>query len=406
MRAMKHMATEDVVDGESSNMGSVYTILLVDDEKLVRMVCRQKLAKLNYRLLEAQNGKEAFAILERESVDLVLSDWMMPELDGPGLCEAMKRHERFRTIHFILMTALDQPAQIAEGLSRGADDFLRKSASHQEIVARVSAGLRIRQLMFDLAESNRLLSKKQAELDFELRSASDFVRGLLPRTGELVPGVRLEWIFLPSSHLGGDLFQVARWGEDYIGLIVLDMSGHGIGAALRAVSLAMFFKDEHIQKTFGSYDPGEIVTFLNRKNPMTEDGDYFTIWVGVWQCSTNVLRYASAGHPGSILVKSDTTSMVLGGRSWPSGFSVEEVYPTTSVALHAGDRLYLFSDGIYEVMNAHGEIWGRKRLQEAFEGVAHQQMMGGLKNVIGLSRAWNHHDSFEDDVALVGLEFH
>jgi sigma-B regulation protein RsbU (phosphoserine phosphatase) len=403
---MKPMTTENIGNGTYSIMDSVYTILLVDDEKLVRMVSRRQLARLNHRIIEAQNGKEALAILEREVVDLVLSDWIMPDLDGPGLCEAMKRDERFRTIHFILMTSLDQPAQIAEGLRRGADDFLPKTASDQEIISRVSAGLRTRQLMFDLAVSNRLLSKKQAELDFELRSASDFVRGLLPRPGDLVPGLRLDWIFLPSSHLGGDLFQVARWGEDYIGLMVLDMSGHGIGAALRAVSLAMFFKDEHIQQTFHAYDPGEIVTFLNKKNPMTEDGDYFTIWVGVWQRSTSVLRYASAGHPGSILVKSDTSSEVLGGRSWPIGFSVEAVYPTTSVSVQPGDRLYLFSDGIYEVMNAHREIWGRKRLQEAFECVAHQQMMGGLKNIIEMSRGWNHRDSFEDDVALVGLEFH
>ena len=405
MSGMKEINTEDVVDGEPPTTDPAYTILLVDDEKLVRMVARRRLAKLNYRILEASNGREALAILERESVDLVLSDWMMPDLDGPELCEAMKRHERYRTIHFILMTALDQPAKIAEGLRRGADDFLPKTASDQEIISRVRAGLRARQLMFDLAESNRLLSQKQAELHSELRSAADFVRGLLPQPGELVPGVRLEWKFLPSSHLGGDLFQVARWGDDHIGMMVLDMSGHGIGAALRAVSLAMFFKEEHIQKTFLTHNPGEIVTFLNRKYPMTDEGDYFTIWVGVWQCSTHLLRYASAGHPGSILVRSDTSSVVLGGKSCPIGFSPEEVYVTESVSVHAGDRLYLFSDGIYEVMNTHGKILGRKRLQEALEGVANRELMWGLNSVIEKSRSWNNPEGFEDDVAFLGLEF-
>lgn len=402
---MEHIKTENVVALESTTIDSAYTILLVDDEKLVRMVSRRRLEKLNYRILEVSNGKEALAILERESVDLILSDWMMPDLDGPGLCEAIKKHERYRTIHFILMTGLDQPEKIEEGLRRGADDFLPKSASDQEIIARVSAGLRARQLMLDLAEANRLLIKKQAELDSELRLASDFVRGLLPRPGEFVPGVRLDWKFLPSSHLGGDLFQVAKWGDDHIGLMVLDMSGHGIGAALRAVSLAMFFNGEHIQKTFPTYDPGEIVTFLNRKHPMTDEGDYFTIWVGVWQCSTHLLRYASAGHPGSILVKSDMASVVLGSQSWPIGFSMDAVYRTESVTVGPRDQLYLFSDGIYEVMNAQGEIWGRKRLQEALEGVANREMMWGLANIIEKSRAWNIQSVFEDDVALLGVEF-
>lgn len=393
-----------MVDGVPTT-DKVSTILLVDDEPLARMVARRQLAKRQYRVLEAQNGLEALAILEQEPVDLVLSDWMMPGLDGPGLCEAIKGHEHYRTIHFILMTGLDQPEKIAEGLRRGADDFLPKAASEQEIFSRVSSGLRARQLMFDLAESNRLLSQKQAELHAELRSASDFVRSLLPQPGELVPGVQLQWKFLPSSHLGGDLFQVTRWGEDHIGLMVLDMSGHGIGAALRAVALAMFFNGEHIQKTFPSYDPGEIVTFLNQKNPMTEEGEYFTIWIGVWQPSTRWLRYASAGHPGSILVKTDRSSVVLGGKSWPIGFSNEMVYATETVNVQAGDRLYLFSDGIYEVMNGQGEIWGRKRLQEAIVAVGDRDMIEGLTSILEKSRAWIHQELFEDDVALVGLEF-
>ncbi len=383
----------------------IYTILIVDDEEIVRMVAKKRLAKLQCRLLEAKNGEEALAMLDQESVDLILSDWVMPALDGPGLCEAIKRDERYRTIHFILMTALDHPTQIAEGLSRGADDFLSKTASGHEIVARVCAGLRVRQLMLDVEKSNRLLSQKQMELHFELNSASAFVRGLLPRTGEAVPGVRVEWEFLPSSHLGGDFFQVARWGDDHLGLMVLDMSGHGIGPALRAVALSLFFKEEHIQQVFPSYHPGEILTSLNQQYPMSDDGEYFTIWVGVWQCSTRLLRYATAGHPGSIVVKRDGSSVVLGGRSWPIGFSRDEVYGTESITVNAGDRMYLFSDGIYEVMNAQEEIWGRKRLQEALEEIADQPLQSGLSRIIEESRTWNAQAGFEDDVALLGVEF-
>jgi phosphoserine phosphatase RsbU/P len=405
MSAIEQITTEGVVAVEKPNTDFICTILLVDDEKISRMVAKRRFEKLNYRILEARNGKEALAILEREKVDLILSDWIMPGLDGPGLCEAIKGDERYHTIHFIMMTALDQPENIGEGLRRGADDFLLKSSSDHEIISRVSAGLRARRLMLDLAEANRLLIKKQTELDAELRLASDFVESLLPRPGKFVPGVRLDWKILPSSHLGGDLFQVAKWGDDHVGLMILDMSGHGIGAALRAVSLAIFFNGEHIQNSFPSYDPGEIVTFLNQQNPMTEEGNYFTIWVGVWQCSTRLLRYASAGHPGSILVKTDRASEVLGGHSWPIGFSMEAVYRTESVTVQAGERVYLFSDGIYEVMNAHGEIWGRKRLQQALEGVADRQMMWGLENIIEKSRAWNNQRFFEDDVALLGVEF-
>lgn len=398
------MTTKNVLDVKAPTDEPLYTILIVGNEKFVRMVAKNRLAELQCRLLEANNGEEALAMLDQEPVDIILSDWVMPGLDGPGLCEAIKQEERYRTIHFILMTALDHPTQIAEGLSRGADDFLSKAASGYEIVARVCAGLRVRQLMLDVEKSNRLLSQNQVELHSELRSASTFVRGLLPPPGEVVPGVRVEWEFLPSSHLGGDFFQVARWGDDHLGLMVLDMSGHGIGPALRAVALSLFFKGEHMQNVIPSYDPGEILTRLNQQYPMSDDGEYFTIWVGVWQCSTRLLRYATAGHPGSIVVKRDGASVVLGGRSWPIGFS-REVYGTDSIIVNPGDRMYLFSDGIYEVMNPQEEIWGRKRLLQAIEEVAGQPLQSGLSRIIEASRTWNAQAGFGDDVALLGVEF-
>ena len=152
MNELESDNASEVVHENFLPSGKAYTILFVDDEKLVRMVAKRRLSKLNHRMVEAENGREALDVLEREKVDLVLSDWMMPELDGPGLCKAIKQDERFRSIHFILMTALDQPAQIAEGVTRGADDALPKAASDQEILDRVLAGLRARQLFLDLEE--------------------------------------------------------------------------------------------------------------------------------------------------------------------------------------------------------------------------------------------------------------
>ena len=404
MNVLKSDKTRKSLCDNYSSPGKIYTILLVDDEKLVRMIAKRRLDKLHYRILEAENGREALEILEREKVDLVLSDWMMPELDGPGLCKAIKQDQRLRSIHFILMTALDQPAQIAEGLTRGADDFLRKSASDQEVLARVGAGLRARQLLLDLEESYRVITEKQAQLDAELFSASEFVRSLLPVPGTVAPGIQLAWEFLPSSQLGGDLFQVAKWDDDHLGIMVLDMSGHGTGPALRAVSLAMWFKGVHITRSFPGYDPGEIVTRLNAENPMTDQGDYFTVWVGVLQLSTRVLRFASAGHPGSILVRNDADSVVLGGKTWPTGFSPDEIYHTESITLADKDRLYLYSDGIYEVVNGENEIWGRHRLQKALEDVHKRSLKLGFKSLIHSSRSWQVDGIFRDDVALIGLE--
>ena len=404
MNVMKSEKAETDVGVEGVPKGRTYTLLIVDDEKIVRIVMKRRLASMHLRLLEAGNGKEALELLQRETVDVIVSDWMMPELDGLGLCQAVKESDQWKSIQFILMTALDQPEQLAEGLTCGADDFLRKSATDQEILARINSGLRSRQLRLELEESHRLTTEKQRELDAEILSASEFVRSLLPVSGEVAPGVQLGWEFLPSALLGGDLFQVAQWGEDYLGIMLLDMSGHGIGPALRAVSLSMQFKREHIVSCFPGFDPGEIVTRLNAENPMTEQGEYFTIWVGVLQLSTSVLRYASGGHPGGLLIRKDRPSVTLGGKTWPVGFSPDETYETHSMTLTRGDRLYVFSDGIYEVINAEEEIWGTSRLQKALEDVYKRSLRLGLKHIIQSSRSWQADGIFGDDVALIGLE--
>lgn len=404
MNVMESDKTETGMNVQGEIKDSPYSLLIVDDERLVRLVMKRRLASLHLRVLEAENGKEALEILQRETVDLIVSDWMMPELDGLGLCQAVKGSDYFKSIQFILMTALDQPQQLAEGLACGADDFLLKSATDQEILARIGAGLRSRQLRIELEEAYRLIAEKQREFDAEIQSASGFVRTLLPVSGEVVPGIQLGWEFLPSALLGGDLFQVAQWGEDYLGIMVLDMSGHGIGPALRAVSLSMQFKREHIASYFPGFDPGEIVTRLNTENPMTDQGEYFTVWVGVLQLSTNVLRYASGGHPGGLLIRKEGPSVSLGGKTWPVGFSPDETYETHSITLTQGDRLYVFSDGIYEVINAEEEIWGTSRLQETMEGVYKKSLRLGLKHIMQASRSWQADGIFGDDVALVGVE--
>ncbi len=404
MNTIESTQPAEVVCDDLTQEVRVYTILLVDDEKLARMVIKSRLKNLNYRILEAENGRTALEILKQEPVDLVLSDWIMPELDGPGLCEAMKQDDRFRSVLFILMTANDQPGRIVEGLERGADDFLLKVAPEEEMIARIGAGIRMRQQSLDLTRAYDLIFQQQQELKNELYSAAEYVRQLLPTPGNVTQEVRLEWEFLPCSHLGGDLFQVNRWGDDHLSIIVVDMSGHGTSAALRAVSLGNWFKAERMAQLFPSYDPGEIVTRLNAENPMTEEGEYFTIWVGVLHLSTRVLRFASAGHPGSILVRRNAESVVLGRDTLPTGFSSDEIYCTECITLDDKDRLYLFSDGIYEVVNAEDEIFGRDRLKTTLEGLYHRSMKLGLKKVLQLSRSWQADGVFGDDVALICLE--
>ncbi|HVG02696.1 MAG TPA: SpoIIE family protein phosphatase [Nitrospira sp.] len=386
-------------------------ILLVDDDEITRISMAARLKRLGYHVIEAGDGNAGLSATRTHRPDLIILDWMMPGLDGPSVCEAIRADAELKSSHILLMTAHDRPDQIAEGLSRGADDFLSKSASRQEVLARVQASLRssalvreIERTRDDLDVSHRLLSSKQQELENELQCAADFVRSQLPQPGTPAPGLAMHWAYQPSLTLGGDLFQVCQWGADTLGFYILDASGHGVAAALRAIALTSFLREDNLAKAVGSYDPGAIINEANRRFPLTQDGEYFTLWVGRLHLQSGVLFYAAAGHGGAFLHSTRRTSQWLSSASFPWGFDTEATFDTTCTQLHVGDRLYLLSDGIYEAPSSTGELWGRTRLQTALQDHHHVTLEQSVERTITEARQWLGSDVFPDDVALLGLE--
>jgi len=370
-----------------------------------------RLKRLGHRVLEAENGLVALEVARRERPDLYIVDWMMPEMDGPTFCEAVRRDPLLKSSQLLLMTAHDQPAQIAEGLARGADDFLSKSASKQEIVARVLAGLRTSRLVRDLETTGNelessllLLQKKQAETDADLQSAASFVRSVLPPPGSLNQGIELAWEYQPSLMLGGDLFGVMAVDADHLGLYILDASGHGVAAALRSASLMTFLRGENVLQLVGSYDPEQVLFEANRRFPLSAEGEYFTLWVGELHVPTGHLSYASAGHSGAVISPAQGAPRWLTSSSFPLGFDPSAQFARARVVLRPGDRLFLLSDGIYEVPSPSGELWGRERFQKVIERGQQASLSGAITSCFSQARSWQQAQHFPDDAAIVGLE--
>ena len=193
------------------------------------------------------------------------------------------------------------------------------------MLARVQASLRssalvreIERTRDDLNVSHRLLSSKQQELESELQCAADFVRSQLPQPGTPAPGIAMHWAYQPSLALGGDLFQVCQWGADTLGFYILDASGHGVAAALRAIALTSFLREDNLAKAVGSYDPGAIINEANRRFPLTQDGEYFTLWVGRLHLGSRALFYAGGRARRSLSpLRRANISMVVIGQPSP-----------------------------------------------------------------------------------------
>lgn len=214
----------------------------------------------------------------------------------------------------------------------------------------------------------------------------------------------MQWAYQPSLALGGDLFQVSSWGEDALGLYILDASGHGVSAALRAVALMSFLREDNLAKAVGSLDPGAIITEANRLFPLTQDGEYFTLWVGRLDISSRMLSYATAGHGGAFLQAAGNGSRWLSMASLPLGFDPHSTFESMHSPLLSSDRLYLFSDGIYEAPSPTGELWGRERLQASLEAHRSHSLAQSIAGTMATARQWLAGDVFPDDVALLGLE--
>ncbi|HET6674587.1 MAG TPA: SpoIIE family protein phosphatase [Nitrospiraceae bacterium] len=386
------------------------SILLVDDDAVTRARMSARLQKFGCDVIEADDGEAGLNAARAHRPNLIILDWIMPGLDGPSVCEAIRADAGLKSCQIVLLTAHDEPDQIAEGLARGADDFLSKAATKQEIMARVQANLRANALVRELERtrdrldrSNRQLSSKQQELESELQSAADFVSSLLPSRKSSFPGLTMAWAYHPSLALGGDLFQISRWGSRTLGIAILDASGHGVAAALRAVGLSSFLREDNLATFSGSFDPGTIVTQANRLFPLSDDGEYFTLWVGRLDLDTWSLTFAAAGHSGALVQREDGCEW-LTNETLPLGFEPDTEFASRDIVLRPSDRLVLCSDGIYEAPSPHGELWGRERLANQLIANRRRSLADCLSRTIETARDWHGSDHFPDDVALLALE--
>ncbi len=381
------------------------TILLVDDSPVSRMGMAARLKRMGFRVLEAVDGKEGLAMLRCERPDLTILDWVMPEMDGPTVCEQVRQDPDILSSQLILMTSHDQPEQIAEGLARGADDFLSKAASKEEILARVQSGLRAATLVRSIESARDALRAKQNELEHELKSAADYIHSLLPVAGTIAPHIDMSWIYRPSLALGGDLFNFSTWDDQSAYFYILDASGHGVSPALRAASFATFLRAENLRHCITQNDPAAMLREANRRYPLTADGSYFTVWIGSFDRTTQQLRYATAGHGGALIQRRNGTVEWLTHAQLPLGFESDTLYELTTVRIADGDRVLLMSDGIYEAPAPTGELWGTARLETTL--MAHQSAPLGeaLPALMAEAERWHGSPVFPDDAALLGLEF-
>jgi sigma-B regulation protein RsbU (phosphoserine phosphatase) len=380
-------------------------ILIIDDDPTIRLTLQKFLKSQGYEVALAKDGEEGLAKAKELHPSLIICDWMMPIMDGLEVCHRIKSNVELASIYLILLTARDQEGDLVRGLEMGADDFLSKPPRINELRARVRAGLR-------LYQATQELQRQKQVIEQELFQASQYVRSLLP---EPIEGdISIQSSFLPSTQLGGDSFDYFWLDSDHLAFYLLDVSGHGVGSALLSVSVLNLMRTRSLrhsrtaQNTTNFYSPSEVLCDLNNTFQMSVHNDmYFTIWYGVYDKQTHQLVYSSAGHPPSVLISNEAIPKIklLKTSGLPIGMMPDISYQEQACDIDTNSRLYLFSDGVYEVPQEDETIWGFNALIDTFIRIPSDRL-SRIEYILSCVKEAANNRPFEDDLSLLEVEFH
>jgi sigma-B regulation protein RsbU (phosphoserine phosphatase) len=259
-------------------------------------------------------------------------------------------------------------------------------------------------------KTNEALIKRNeilAQLNEELTEAADYVKSMLPKPIN-EGAVNTDWRFFPSTSLGGDAFGYHWIDEDHFAIYLLDVSGHGVGAALLSVSVMNALRSQALPDT-DFKDSKQVLESLNRAFPGEENNNmFFTIWHGVYKKSTRELSYASGGHPPALLLGDNTAgdskvtllrtpNIVIGGVS-------EVTFEKRECLVGEHDRLYIFSDGVYEVEKSDGSMWQFQEFVDFMNKIKTEDQ-SILDHLYRYAGKLGQSDYFEDDFTIVEVSF-
>lgn len=405
---------------------------------------RKRLETQGYELTCHQGNAELVQEIKSLQPDLILMDPNLPEHHGFKVCETLKNDPDTETIPiiFIHTDAASINGSAVKSFESGATDFISTELDTIEVMARLKAAIRNKQaatqsmlLAQQLNKMNTELYERNLQVEKELYIARQLQQSLLPpilpeentpanpsvsgKTTEPTAQLnfskchykdeklRISGVYLPCDALGGDIYDVIKFPNETVGVAIADVSGHGVPAGF----ITAIFKSSFYRITHSHSSPGDILFHLNNElADIVKTGEYVTaVYSRIRKDETDpnrlLLDYSGAGHPYPLYYNASNAQLTrLKENGTPLVWVKDMQYPMGSIALEPGDKVLLFTDGLSEMRNTHGDLYGEERLEEIFVRLITENPNRVLDEMIQQLSDFTEGHPLEDDLSVVLIE--
>ncbi|MFZ3334174.1 MAG: SpoIIE family protein phosphatase [Candidatus Acidiferrales bacterium] len=374
-------------------------LILVVDDAPINLQVVSSILKAEFKIRIATSGAKALDLVKaKPRPDLILLDVSMPEMDGYEVCGILKATPEIKDIPVIFLTGMTEAEDEARGFAVGAVDYIHKPFSPAVVKARVHTHLVLR-------EAREQLARQLLDLNNELEMARDIQLSILPHKIPKIRGLEIAARYIPMSLVAGDFYDFIIVDEKRLGILVADVSGHGLPAALIAsmLKVALAAQSPHAR------DPGRVLSGLNQSLCGIFKHHFVTAAYVFVDMEKNCIKYAGAGHPPLLLWHKSTerTSSVL-ENGLLLGFIPGAPYSVVEVRVEPGDKAVLYTDGILETRSPSNEEFGPDLFKLFLESNHNLKADNFADLMLDELTGWSNNrkgDGQEDDITLLVIDF-
>jgi serine phosphatase RsbU (regulator of sigma subunit) len=379
------------------------SILVVDDAPANLQVLAGMLKDRGYKPRPVPSGKLALLAARKDPPDLILLDINMPEMNGYEVCEHLKADDKLKGIPIIFISGLTESLDKVKAFAFGGVDYITKPFQMEELHARVETHLRLRRLQIELEEYSHRLEMAQQRLKLDLDVARDVQRGFLPRQLPEISGHEFFAYYEPASEVGGDYYDFIPLPRQRLAMLLGDVAGKGVAAALLMAKLSADARFCFLTET----DPAAAATRLNSLMIRSGLSDRFvTLLAAILDPTSHTVTLVDGGHPSPLIYRRATClveeAISTEGIGLPLGIVDGFEYNSCQVSLAPGDCLLAFTDGVTEAMDVNNDLFQTQGIYAAVQGATYSPRELG-ERVVKVVQEFAAGRSQHDDIALVGF---